>query len=387
MANPFLAVPNPRYKDTRNLTESHSGLNRNVTESAGVLSSLFGTNTTSANGIFFRHNTTVSGYMTTSKGGSSVRFMDVYNSSIGEGRLRETPTFLANNDTFHNTEVKKYIRESQIEYAYLIAALITMVVACVFFVYHLRGFRFRKVKERASDKSNVRKYLDMVNPGSCTSGKPMYGVQLFTVLFLYYFNIVGGERILGKFIRAYAIEQLDFSVSDGSYINTAFWIGFAVGRISGFFVARYVSIVKIILIETSGIFVASVLLNVFAVRSSLALWILVQPLALFHAPCFPSMMGWADYHMEMSGLAITFLLLGGSCGGVAYLKITGFLFDRFGPRAFLFHVLGYGVTSLVLAIVLTLIGRQHGSRFADVNNESESIEAEGEQMVQIQQHT
>lgn len=272
--------------------------------------------------------------------------------------------------------VTEYLRESRIEFAYLIAALLTLALSVVFYVYHFRGFRFQKIKSLNPDGSSrkaqmLTKCKAMVNPATCANGNFLYGVQLFTVLFIYYFNIVGGERILGKFIRAYSIEQLGFSVDEGSYINTAFWISFAIGRISGFVAARYIPIRKLIIIETSGVFIFSVLLNIFAVNNSLALWILIQPLGLFHAPCFPSGMGWADFHVEMTGIAITFLLLGASIGGVVYLKLTGFLFEKYGARAFLFHILGYGIACIALAILLDVLGAQYGSRFKDDDEDEE----------------
>ncbi|WAR04029.1 MFD4A-like protein [Mya arenaria] len=331
IANPFLAIPR----------ETHAGLNGTWNETLGRQSSM-------------ANNT---------------------NASLSATHAR----------TFGNDTTTEYLRESRIEYAYLISAIITLALSAVFYGYHCRGYRFQKSPGAEHNETKMHKFTEhcktMINPKTCTDGKLFYGIQMFSILFIYYFNIVGGERILGKFIRAYAIEQLDFSVSEGSYINTTFWISFAVGRISGFIAARYIPIRMLILIETGGVFVFSILLNIFAVDNTLALWILIQPLGLFHAPCFPSMMGWADFHMEMSGMAITFLLLGGSCGGVAYLKITGFLFETYGPRAFLYHILGYGIACISLAILLDVIGAQHGSRFVDMKKDIVSHEEDVEMIL------
>lgn len=270
----------------------------------------------------------------------------------------------------NNTNEKViYMRESRIEFAYLISAILTLALSVVFYVYQIKGHKFGHADSDHTEemKSNfLKRCKNMVNPATCSQGKILYGTEIFVVLFIYFFNITGGERILGKFIRAYSIEQLGFSVDDGSYINTAFWISFAVGRITGFVTARYIPIRILILIETGGVFVCSVLLCIFAGNNSTALWVLVQPLALFHAPCFPSGIGWGDFHVEMTGMAITVLLLGGSIGGVAYLKLTGYLFETYGPRAFLYHVLGYGIACFALAILLDIIGAQHGSRFEPV---------------------
>ncbi|XP_045172969.2 sodium-dependent glucose transporter 1A-like isoform X1 [Mercenaria mercenaria] len=273
-----------------------------------------------------------------------------------------------------------YIRESRIEFAYLISALLTLALSVVFYAYQLKGYKFSHSDHSKGDNRDrkhafAKRCKAMVNPATCAKGRLLYGTEILSVLFIYYFNITGGERILGKFIRAYSIEQLGFSVADGSYINTTFWISFAIGRITGFVTARYIPIRILILIETGGVFVCSVLLCIFAGDNATALWVLIQPLAVFHAPCFPSGIGWGDYHVEMTGMAITFLLLGGSIGGVAYLKLTGFLFETYGPRSFLYHILGYGIACFTLAILLDIIGAQYGNRYED-EKEPEQLDQE-----------
>ena len=275
----------------------------------------------------------------------------------------------------------KYIKESRIEYPYLISGLLTLALSSVFYSYQVKGHKFTSTDQNKGGNQKkratfIKRCKAMVNPATCAKGRVLYGIEIFSVLFIYYFNILGGERILGKFIRAYSIEQLGFSVADGSYINTAFWISFAVGRITGFITARYIPIRILILIETGGVFVCSVLLCIFAADSATALWVLVQPLALFHAPCFPSGIGWGDFHVEMTGVAITFVLLGGSIGGVAYLKLTGYLFETYGARAFLYHILGYGIACFTLAILLDIIGSQYGSRFEPKKKAEKQLDQE-----------
>ena len=292
----------------------------------------------------------------------------------------------------------EYIRESKIEIAYLISALITLALSSVFYTYHIRVQRKYRPKEKVHNsrdhvaKSNRRgkNFIEgvkkMINPATCSGGRFLYGLEIFGLLFIYFINIVGGERILGKFIRAYSIEQLGFSVSEGSYINTVFWISFAAGRVSGFIAARYIPIRILILIETSGVLISTIFLNIFATTNATALWVLSVTTGLFHAPLFPSGIGWGDYHVEMTGIAITFLLLGGSVGGIIYLRLTGFLFETFGPRSFLYHLLGYGIGSFVLAILLNVVGAQHGSRFSkedkDVQLDGVNSNAEKENMVE-----
>ena len=280
------------------------------------------------------------------------------------------------NHTAHGIE---YLRESRIEYPYLIAAVITIALSVVFFVYHFTEIKKMKYysKTAMSKRPQKMSFKKMFNPATCADGRLFYGLQIFTGLVIYFFNLLGAERIGGKFIRAFSIEQLDFSVSDGSYLNMAFWISHAVGRVSGFIAARWIPIRILILIETGGFLTTIIFMNIFAYRNTLALWILTQPFGFFLGPIFPSGIGWGDYHIELTGMGITIILLGASCGGVAYLKLTGFLFENYGPRSYLYHLLGIGIAAFSLAIILDLIGSQHGHRFAD-KKEDKTVESNEE---------
>lgn len=345
IANPFLAVPdNAAGRQNGSMTTNNTDVYDLGTTSSEVMTSVV---------------------ETTSRTSSINQIQLLPDSSLL--RLGNMGNITSNHNLTHITGETRYIKESRIEYAYLISAVITLMLSLVFYFYHFKGKRLQN-EHKSDNIGNKRTQFPkrcktMINPATCADGRFVYGLELFVVLFIYFFNIVGGERILGKFIRAYAIEQLDFSVSDGSYVNTGFWISFALGRLFGFIVARFLPIRKLVLIETGGLMITTILLNIFAVDSSLGLWILVLPLGMFHSPCFPSMVGWADYHVRMTGMAITLLLLGGSLGGVAYLKITGYLFESHGARAFLYHLLAFGIAAFILAIVLDVIGAQHGSRF------------------------
>ena len=291
------------------------------------------------------------------------------NSTILENLMLEADTYKNGTGIAEGKGLPiEYLRESRIEYAYLIAAIITCAMSVVFFVYHFKSLKKQGRNSRKRTIQDTRQKMSfkkMFNPASCANGRLFYGLQIFIVLILYFFNLLGVERIGGKFIRAFSIEQLEFSVDNGSYLNMAFWISHAVGRVVGFIVARWIPIRILILIETGGQLLTIIFMNIFAYRSTLALWILTQPFGFFVGPIFPSGIGWGDYHIELSGMGITIILLGASCGGVAYLKLTGYLFENYGPRAYLYHLLGAAVVAFGLAIIMDLIGSQHGNRFAE----------------------
>ena len=269
-----------------------------------------------------------------------------------------------------------YIKASRIEYAYFIAAAITISLSFVFYAYHFmrittrKSIRIQRKKEKeahgeTNTGSKTLTFKEMFNPATCAGGRIFYGLQIFALLLIYFFNCVGGERVAGKFIRAFSIDQFGFSTDEGSYLNTCFWISFAVGRVLGFLTARWIPIRIRILLETGGILITTICLVVFGGSSSTALWVLMQPAGFFIAPLFPTGLGWGNFHVQMTGVAITTILLGGSVGGVVYMKLIGYLYDHFGPRTFLYVLLGHGILVFALAIILDLVGAQHGGRYKE----------------------
>ena len=117
-------------------------------------------------------------------------------------------------------------------------------------------------------------------------------------------------------------------------------------------------------------------MNIFAAENQVAYWALIQPLGFFESPMWPSMMAWADYHIELTGVGMTLMLFAGGIGGICHLQLIGYLYKHKGPRTFLYQVLGLGSISLILATILTVIGAQHGNRFNGIKENNEPVQTE-----------
>lgn len=277
------------------------------------------------------------------------------------------------------TTETRYLKPSRIEIAYAIAAAIVVVVSLVFYFYHFLAWRsghFIKsngvtgndvTKETLSTSvernSLASKMKTMFNPATCSGGRFAYGLSVMGLVVVYFFQAVGAERVGGKFIRAFSIDYHKFSNDDGSYINTAFWIAFSAGRVGAFLAARWIPIRILILIETGGCLISASALAIFGTSGPTALWIIMPILGAFIAPLFPSGIGWANFHLEVTGIAITIFLLGGSLGGIVYMKLVGYLYDTYGPKMFLYTLLGCGILACVMSVFMNIVGNIHGSRF------------------------
>lgn len=302
----------------------------------------------------------------------AVKREDVGNSSISQTNMSLSIT---TTNPVLDTTLSEYITESRIEYSYAISAALVALHSFTFYIYQIRERRYQnycsseegdqdKTKPMSEKSSENRTFIQLINPSTCAGGRFWYGVQIFTLLFFFFANAGGGERVVAGFVRSFSIDQLNFTKDDASYINTSFWISFLVGRLCFSLLARWISVRILILVQTGGLTVIALLLLIFSRHSSLAYWILVQPLGVFLAPLWPSCVAWADYHLELTGMGMMLILLGGSVGGICHLRLIGYLYEHIGAYTFLYQVLGYGALSFVLAILLDLVGAQHGSRFS-----------------------
>lgn len=260
------------------------------------------------------------------------------------------------------TEIQKYIKETEVHWAYIIVAIIAAINSLAHYCYQ---FSSQKSSKNSSSKMETtksnRSLREIIDPATCAGGQRIFGVVIFVLLFLFFFNATGGERLYGKFIRNFSIDRFHFSNDEGSLINTAFWISYSLGRFSGFVIAIWVPIRILLLIEVSGALITSVLLNIFAYDNSLMLWIFTQPMGYFIAPLFPSGLAWGDSYVEMTGLGITILMLGGGLGGMSYMWIIGHFYDD-DHRSFLYLTVVYGGIVVFFAFIMTLVARGHSPR-------------------------
>ncbi|XP_062596509.1 sodium-dependent glucose transporter 1B-like isoform X2 [Saccostrea cucullata] len=308
-------------------------------------------------------------------------FLAVPRTSTAQNSSNVSTVLLSTQTYINDSLLKEYLKESRIEWAYLIVAIITIGLSVVFYYYQFCGQWSRNTKVIYSKMNSFTPptIRDIIDPATCANGNRLFGVHILGLLFLFFFNAVGGERVYGKFIRSFAIDYNKFDGNEASLINSSFWISFALGRFAGFIAARWIPIRIIILIEGTGALVSAILLNIFADDSSIMLWILTQPMAFFIAPCFPSGVGWGDFHIHLSGLGITFLLLGGALGGVCYMWIIGYFYKNNGPLSFFYVMQAYGISMFVLVFIMHFSTWGKGHRFQDeVKGVVETVEMEEE---------
>lgn len=261
------------------------------------------------------------------------------------------------NETELNNNDSAFLRESRIEWAYSISALATVMVSLIFYYYQFYGNKrlgvgMSKDENPFEDEKGCHYIVKMVDPATCTKSSRSFGAMIIGLLVFFMFNIVGGERVFGRFIRSYAIDAFGMSGDNASLLNTSFWISFSFGRFIFFVLAKFIPIRKLVLLESGGALITSIIICLVGNRSEIAIWILTQPMGLFIAPLFPTCIGWANRHLNLTGIGLMFIVIGGAIGGVIHMIIIGYFYEYYGPTALLYHMVSYGVVVMACSLVL-----------------------------------
>jgi MFS transporter, FHS family, Na+ dependent glucose transporter 1 len=177
---------------------------------------------------------------------------------------------------------------------------------------------------------------------SNSSGGPIpYPLVLSAALFLFFY--VGSEISFGGWISTYAIKLNLANEVQASYLTSAFWLAFTVGRLISIPAAtRFkpkqvlaVALVSCLAILTLGILLPS---------SSTTLWLLAIGLGFCMAPIWPTGFTLAGQSLNLTGRISGMILLGECFGSMLLPWLVGQVIVANGARAMVYVLL----VSLVL---------------------------------------
>ncbi|NOT61354.1 MAG: MFS transporter [Acidobacteria bacterium] len=177
---------------------------------------------------------------------------------------------------------------------------------------------------------------------------PQHATSLLLLLLLFLFLEVGAEGIVSGWMFSYA--QRSGAESTLAYdMNSGFWAAFTLGRLAGIPLAWRLRPHTIILMHLCGWLALTVVLCFLPVVSW-SLWLCAAGMGLGMAPVFPSTMALAQRTLHVTGKMTGWLLFGAACGGMFGPWLVGQLIGRFGPRVFLWIVLGQLIGALAVIV-------------------------------------
>ncbi|KAL3883298.1 hypothetical protein ACJMK2_029580 [Sinanodonta woodiana] len=254
----------------------------------------------------------------------------------------------AGNTSFGNT-TKHYLKESAVQYPFVIIAFLIIGSGIPFFVYQCLHIKERKAYSPINSEERRKPSLkEMINPATYADGSLFYGCVMFCLLFVYYFMTVGGEQMFGNFVRSFAVDNLHFSRNHASYLDTAFWACFTVGRFIGIVSSKFFSLRFLLITEVALNFISVTAMDISATKGPSYLWGFTIAQGLIAAPLYPIGMSFGNTLVKISGVCLTLIEVAGSLGDFTFIWLAGKYYDSYGPQAILY---GYQASSILVLIV------------------------------------
>ncbi|XP_013412615.1 sodium-dependent glucose transporter 1-like [Lingula anatina] len=254
--------------------------------------------------------------------------------------------------------------DSTIEYAYAVGGALS-VVCTILLIFAQCATSKRPLDIHKEQKSTRGKDLrSILNPGTCAQGNTKFGFLMFIIMFFFFIHLVGGEWVLDKFIFAFVSEgRVHMEVDEATLLMSVYWGFFTGGRALGIVLSNWVKPLYTLSVQMIIHLTAGIVLSTEACSNKTVVWIMICLLGLITGPYFPGGMNWANVYLEMTGVAVSIVLMGSSCGGFIYQWVTGMVFQQYGLDSFTFVIVIDAACVIVTFLCLNLVARRQGSRF------------------------
>lgn len=248
------------------------------------------------------------------------------------------------------------LKESRAHVAFTIIGTFTLCVAVPFYLFHCT-----KSKASRTDKTETgpvlpgavtkpTTYLSVINPSTYADGNFPLGFCAFIFLSVYFFNLLGGEKIYGSFVRTMAVDVFKLERTKASYLNSVFWVSLTVGRLVGSIISRRVSVQTLILAQVVAHLCSVTAIYMYALSNVNLFWCLTIVEGFLVAPLYPLGIAYGDSQINLSGFCLMIVTFSGSFGDMTYLWAGGRMYDVYGPLAVL------ALTTLAgLAVALAVV--------------------------------
>jgi FHS family Na+ dependent glucose MFS transporter 1 len=210
--------------------------------------------------------------------------------------------------------------------------------------------------------------LFLRSPGAAGSGQADYGhrknrpILILCVLFI--FLHVGALNMYGGWVVTYAIVKGIAARASAAYFAAAFFGCTAAGRMIAVPLSRRTKPTLLLLVDIAGslVGIGALLLRQ---ESKFMLWACTLCIGLSMASVFPVTLHFLEEHMDLTGTATGWILVGASSGGMTLPLLVGQFFESIGPHFMLISVLiDFVIAAGVLALMAVSSCRQ-GSRIRE----------------------
>ena len=261
-------------------------------------------------------------------------------------------------DTETSHEAFKVIKESRVHVAFIAIGLFVFLLSLLFyyFQYGYKGLKEYDALPHSLDTS-PSSFWKMISPATYANGSFWFGSLMFVLLFIYYFNLVGGEKVIAQFVRSFSVDVFKFSKTDASFLNVSFWLSITISRLLMVVAASYINIQKLFKIQILFNFLATTLFKMYAAQSSTLLCFCTLLQAFIVSPLYPSGIAYSNTLLDVKGVCLMVIVFGSGIGDMVYVWLAGYMYDIYGPKSILNAVQMAGVILFMCMICFKLLER------------------------------
>ncbi|OWF41360.1 Sodium-dependent glucose transporter 1A [Mizuhopecten yessoensis] len=263
--------------------------------------------------------------------------------------LNKSGTFLFNVTERDLHMPISFYHSSQLYIAYIISACVCIFVAMafllMFFTFNRDIYSDRAVTEMTSSKniSKYRKIIILINMGLMAC--------IYTAI----------EESFSGFLPAFCISQLNWSMSNASYVLSVFYSCIGLGRLVGVFWASYLNPKNILGVLCLLISVTlTIILWCGLHHSDIGIWLSVAFIGFFFAVILPTVFTWTEEDFfPVTGHISSYLNIAANCGATINPVVIGTLMENCSPMWFTYIFLIESFVLLMTYVIGILLSRHN----------------------------
>ncbi|XP_045206849.1 sodium-dependent glucose transporter 1A-like [Mercenaria mercenaria] len=257
-----------------------------------------------------------------------------------------------------NTTLVKY-GKTQIYVPYSITSLVCLVSACLYllvsFAYgNIYKVSLKEFSKRETDMSKIRYFL----------GKKMKVIFTILLALVLLFYVVSEHCFIG-FLMTFIISELKWSKARGSTASSVFWIAFAIGRLSGVIIVKFVNISTMIVTFFSILMSGAVLLLLAVVfGKDILVWVSIVIVGYGMSAIFGLVFSWLSQNVRtLTGKMTSIFFVFMCVGNMAIPLLVGHLMDKISQMWFIYSLLTLSVVMfacfIFALVVFNLLKKVH----------------------------
>ena len=266
--------------------------------------------------------------------------------------------------TSPSTQQSTYLKNTSIQYGFLIYGILSILVGLFFLAIMLH--------KEISTKRNLRKMsMEVEEKQALQEGSPnaptrekralRYSAVGASCIFQFFdFSIQDGFTGL---VATFVVSYLHWTVEAGSQVTSVYFGGYGLGRLLAIPISKVVHPRKMLAVLLLLLATSSVGITLGLGGNEVVFWVFVGTLGAAQGPLLPTNLLCLDHVVEVMGKTSGLLLVIGSIGGMVIPVILGQSFQDGNAMVFPYFLCAASAALCVIYVAMTIIYRQFkGSR-------------------------